>query len=211
MTRLQVWLRKCTLSAKPQCRRHQFFQRSGDEWQARIVVETPCSWSAHRGLITGKSQWSRHAALQLSQWSRHLAVGQCSGGDEWRQIPMSDRDTLQLVRVKRGRVASHVTLVETPCSWSGCSGDEWQVTVVETPCSWSVQRGRVASHSGKDTLQRGTCFTISTTFMAIPLSLPKRSSACESHSHGLPSLGFAHYQHHQQDSGSGGRTGRWAP
>ena len=89
---------------------------------------------------------------------------------------MSDRDTLQLVR---------------------------------------VQRGRVASHSGKDILQRGTRFTISTTFMAIPSSLPKRSSAWESHSHGLPSLGFAHYQHHQQgqqDSGSpGGRTGRWAP
>ena len=91
---------------------------------------------------------------------------------EW-QIPMSDRDTLQLVR---------------------------------------VQRGRVASHNGKDILQRGTRFTISTTFMAIPSSLPKRSSAWESHSHGLPSLGFAHYQHHQQgqqDSGSpGGRTGR---
>ena len=114
------------------------------------MVETPCSWSAHRGLITGKSQWSRHAALQLSQWSRHLAVGQCSGGDEW-QIPISDsRDTLQLVRVQRGRVASHsgrdtLQLVSAAgtsgkSQWSRhlavgqCSGDEWQATVAKTPC-----------------------------------------------------------------------------
>ena len=116
--------------------------------------------------------------------------------------PHSGRDTLQLVSTS-GTNHRQVTMVETRRLAI--------VTVVETPCSWSVQRGRVASHSGKDTLQRGTCFTISTTFMAIPLSLPKRSSACESHSHGLPSLGFVHYQHHQQDSGSGGRTGRWAP
>ena len=98
------------------------------------MVETPCSWSAHRGLITGKSQcqWTRHTALQLSPWSSHLVVGQCSDGDEW-QIPVSDRDTLQLVRVQRGRVASN-------------SGRDTLQLV-------RVLRGRVASHSGRDTLQ----------------------------------------------------------
>ena len=53
----------------------------------------------------------------------------------------------RLVSAATGTSGKSQRVIETPCSWSGCSGDEWQVTVVETPCSWSVQRGRDKSQA----------------------------------------------------------------
>ena len=105
------------------------FQRSGDEWQVRLVVETPYSWSAHRGLITGKSQWSRHAALQLSQWSRHLS---CS----WS--------------VSAGGTLSGKSQ-RSLCSSGQRSGDEWQATAAKT---LTLQLVSAAGTNGKPQWQR---------------------------------------------------------